>query len=168
MAHLLAPLLRVPDGLDGGLLLLPAGAQCTALLLQVGQFLLQFLQSFLAGPVLLLLERLPLNLQLHDAPVHLVQSGRLGVNLHPQPGGRLINQVNRLVRQVPVGNVAVAERGGRDAGRVLDTHAVVDFVPLLEAAQDADRVLHRRLVHVHRLEPPFQRGVLLDVLAVLV
>ena len=42
------------------------------------------------------------------------------------------------------------------------------FVFLLDAAQDADRVLDRRLAHEHRLEPPRQGRVLLDVLAVLV
>ena len=42
------------------------------------------------------------------------------------------------------------------------------FVPLFESAQDGDRVLDRRLRHVHRLEAPLEGGVLLDVLAVLV
>ena len=39
---------------------------------------------------------------------------------------------------------------------------------LAQAAQDRDRVLHGRLVHHDRLEPPLQGRVLLDVLAVLV
>jgi hypothetical protein len=42
------------------------------------------------------------------------------------------------------------------------------LVLLLQAAQDRDRVFHRRLVHEHRLEPAGKRGVLLDMLAVLV
>ena len=46
--------------------------------------------------------------------------------------------------------------------------AVVDLVALPQAAQDADRVLDRRLVDHDRLEAPLERGVLLDVLAVLV
>ena len=40
--------------------------------------------------------------------------------------------------------------------------------PLAQAAQDRDGVLDARLVDEHRLEPALQRGVLLDVLAVLV
>ena len=51
---------------------------------------------------------------------------------------------------------------------VLDADTVVDLVALLEPAQDRDRVVDRRLAHVHLLEPPLERGVLLDVLAVLV
>jgi hypothetical protein len=45
---------------------------------------------------------------------------------------------------------------------------VVHLVALLEPAQDADGVLHRRLADQHLLEAALQRGVLLDVLAVLV
>src|SRR5690606_16637542 len=39
---------------------------------------------------------------------------------------------------------------------------------LLQAAQDRDRVLDRRLAHEHLLEAALERGVLLDVLAVFV
>ena len=45
---------------------------------------------------------------------------------------------------------------------------MVHLVALLQAAQDRDRVLDRRLAHEHLLEPALERGVLLDVLAVLV
>ena len=45
---------------------------------------------------------------------------------------------------------------------------MVHLVALLQPAEDRDRVLDRRLADEHLLEPPFERGVLLDVLAVLV
>ena len=45
---------------------------------------------------------------------------------------------------------------------------MVGLVALLEAAQDRDRVLDRRLADVDRLEAALERGVLLDVLLVLV
>ena len=45
---------------------------------------------------------------------------------------------------------------------------MVDLVALLEAAQDADRVLDGGLAHVDGLEAPLEGGVLLDVLLVLV
>ncbi len=45
---------------------------------------------------------------------------------------------------------------------------MVDLVALLEATQDADRVLDGRFADVDLLEPALERGVLLDVLAVLV
>ena len=52
--------------------------------------------------------------------------------------------------------------------RIGDAHAVVHLVLLLQAAQDGDRVLHRRLGDEDRLEAARQRRVLLDVLAVFV
>ena len=45
---------------------------------------------------------------------------------------------------------------------------MVLLVFLLQAAQDRDRVLDRRLVDEHRLEAAGKRRVLLDMLAVLV
>ena len=53
-------------------------------------------------------------------------------------------------------------------GRVRDVDAVMDLVALLQAAQDSDGRLDRGLVDQHLLEAPLERGVLLDVLAVLV
>jgi hypothetical protein len=62
----------------------------------------------------------------------------------------------------------VRERGRGDEGGILDAHAVVGLVALLEAAQDGDGVFDRRLADHHGLEAALQGGVLLDVLAVLV
>ena len=77
-------------------------------------------------------------------------------------------EVDRLVGQEPIGDVAVRQHGRGDERRVLELHAVVDLVALAQAAQDADRVLDGRLADQHRLEAPLERRVLLDVLAVLV
>ena len=62
----------------------------------------------------------------------------------------------------------MAQHDRRDQRVVGDLHAVEHLEPLAQAAQDRDRVLDRGLVDEHRLEPSLQRGVLLDVLAVLV
>src|SRR5215472_538772 len=80
----------------------------------------------------------------------------------------LVDQVDGLVGQEPVGDVAVAQRGRGHQRRVLDPHAGVQLVPLAQPAEDADGVLDAGLPHHHWLEPSLQRGVLLDVLAVLV
>ncbi len=45
---------------------------------------------------------------------------------------------------------------------------MVRLIPLLQPAQNRDRVLDVRLAHIHNLEPPLERRVLLDVLPVLV
>ena len=113
-------------------------------------------------------QRLRFDLELHDAALDLVELRRHGVDFHAQLRGGLVDQVDGLVRQEAVGDVAVREHGRRDERRVLDPHAVVNLVALAQAAEDADGVLDGRLVDQHRLEAALERGVLLDVLAVLV
>ena len=93
---------------------------------------------------------------------------RHGVDLDAQAAGRLVDQVDRLVGQEAVGDVALGELSGSDQRRVHDAHAVVHLVALAQTAQDRDRVGHGRLAHEHRRETPLERRVLLDVLAVLV
>ena len=45
---------------------------------------------------------------------------------------------------------------------------MVDFVTLLQAAQNRNRVFHARLVHQHFLETPLQRRIFFNVLAIFV
>ena len=80
----------------------------------------------------------------------------------------LVDEVDRLVGKVTVGDVAVGEvRRGHDR-LVGDRDPVVRLVAVAQALQDLDRVRDRRLLDLDRLEPALERGVLLEVLAVLV
>ena len=90
------------------------------------------------------------------------------VDLGADHGARLVDEVDRLVGQEAVGDVAVRQRRRGDQRGVLDADAVVDLEALAQPAQDRDRVLDGRLVDDHGLEAPLERRVLLDVLAVLV
>src|ERR671922_198128 len=80
----------------------------------------------------------------------------------------LVDEVDRLVGQVPVLDVAVGEQRRRAERLVRDRAAVVRLVAVAEAAQDLDGVVHRRLVDADLLEAALERGVALEVLAVLV
>ena len=153
---------------DRFLLALPACAQGVGLLFELRQLLLELLQPFARRGVGFLLERLALDLQLHDSARHLVELGRHGVDLGAQLGRRLVDEVDGLVGQEAVGDVALRQHGRGDDGAVLDAHPVVHFVALAQTAQDGNRVLDGRLLDDDRLEAALQRGVLLDVLAVLV
>ena len=160
--------LRGPDRLDGRLLGLPALLHRAGFLGDLGELLLEGLEARLRGVVLLLAQRLALDLELDPAPLELVELDRHRVDLHPQPAGGLVDEVDRLVGQEALGDVAVRQRRRGDERGVGDPDAVVDLVALAQAAQDRDRLLDRRLVDEDRLEAPLERGVLLDVLAVLV
>ena len=95
----------------------------------------------------------------------------VGRRLHPadaQARAGLVDEVDGLVGQVAVGDVAVGEvRRGHDR-LVGDRDAVVRLVAVAEALEDLDRVRDRRLLDLDRLEAALERGVLLEVLAVLV
>ena len=103
-----------------------------------------------------------------DALVELAQVRRCGHPADAQPRAGLVDEVDRLVRQEPVGDVAVGQRRRGDQRRVGDRDAVVRLVAVAQALEDLDGVGERRLGHLDRLEAALERGVLLEVLAVLV
>jgi hypothetical protein len=109
-----------------------------------------------------------LHAQLLDTLLAIAPSLRRRVRAQPDPGARLVDEVDGLVREEPVVDVAVGQFRRRDEGLVGEPNLVVGLIPVAEPAQDLDRVGHGRLGDQDRLEAPLQRGVLLDVLAVLV
>ena len=154
--------------IDGTLLLLPLGVEGTLLLAEVGEFLLQSLKPVLAGGIRFTAEGQLLHLQLEDAAIELVDLLGLGGDLHLQPRRGFIHEVDGLVGEEAIGDVAAAEHRGRHQGVVGDAHAMVHFVALLQAAQDRDRVLDGGLIDKDLLEAALQGWILLNVLAVFV
>lgn len=166
--QLVEALLQLTDAVEALLLLLPAGVEAAQLLLLVGEVAAELLQALPGAGVGLVLEGQLLHVEAVDGPLELVDLDRRGVDLHAQPGGRLVDQVDGLVGEEAGGDVAVGQgRGGHQRG-VRDGDLVVGLVPALEPAQDRDGVLDARLGHQHLLEAALQGGVLLDPLAVLV
>src|SRR3954447_17202525 len=103
-----------------------------------------------------------------DPLVELAQVRRGGHPLDPHPGTGLVDQVDRLVREEAVGDVPVGQRRRGHQGVVGDADPVVRLVPVAQTLEDLDGVLQRRLADLDRLEAALERGVLLQVLAVLV
>ena len=95
-------------------------------------------------------------------------SARHRVDLHPEFGGRLVDEVDRLVGQEAIGNVSIGQDGRRHEGRVLEAHPVMDLVAIAKPAKNADRVFHGRFADEDRLKSPLERRIFLDVLPVLV
>ena len=160
--------LKLLHVVDGVLLVEPAGLLHVELFLDLGNLLAQDLQTLLGGVIGLLHERLLLDLQLGELTRGGVDLDRHAVELHAQAACGLIDQVDGLVGQEAVGNVAIGEVGGRHERAIGDMHAVEDLVLLLEATQDRDGILDGRLADHHGLETTGERRILLDVLAVFV
>ena len=97
-----------------------------------------------------------------------LQLGRRGCRAQTYAAGGFIDQIDRLVGQMAVGDVADAQVSGSLHGLVGDLDLVVLFVAAADAEQDVDRLLEGGLLHHDRLEAPLQGRVAFDVLAVLV
>ena len=156
------------DCVDGRLFVLPPGFEFRGLLLQIGQRFFQLLQTLARRLVFLLLQSGLLDLQLHNLAFKPVDFRRHRIQFHAQARRRLVHKVHRLVRQKTVGDVAMRQGGGRHERGVLNAHAVVHFVAFLQTPQNRDGRLHARLRDVNGLEPPFQRRVFFDVLAIFI
>ena len=153
---------------ERALLGFPLRGELLALLFRLGQLLLDFLESILGCNVGLAIERRALDFELHHAPIHFIELDRHRFFFGAQLGRGLIDEVDCLVRQKSIGDVARRQnRRGHQRG-ILDADAVVNFVALLEPAQNRDSVLDARLIDHHGLEAAFERRILLDVLAIFV
>ncbi len=160
--------LDVADPVEALLLGLPALLEASQSFFRIGDLGCEPITALLAGGVLLLLQRELLHGHAVHLAAQLIDLLGGGVDLHPQPGRRLVDQVDGLVRKLAARDVAVGELSGGHQRPVGDAHLVVGLVALPQAAQDGDGVLDRRLANQHLLEAPLQGGVLLDVLAVFV
>ena len=166
--HLLYLRLGVGHGVNALFLTLPLCFHLVELVVESGKLLPDVGKPLLGEIVRFLGERHLLYLQLHDLARDVVHLGGHGVDLRTDGRARLVHEVDRLVGQESVRDVSVRESRRRDERAVVYLHAVIHFVPFLKPPQYGYGVLHGGLVHHDGLETAFQRGVLLDVLAVLV
>ena len=162
------PLLHVPGAFQPVPIRLPAGRHPGRAILQIPKLGFQLFQPLRRSLVIFAAQRFGLDLHLQDLPIQRIELFGLAVDGHAQPGGRLIHQVNRLVGQKPVGNVAVRQGCSRHQCRIRDTDPVVQLVFFLDAAQDRHGVFLRGLLHHHGLEPSGKGGILFHVLAVFI
>ncbi len=103
-----------------------------------------------------------------DLLLEIAVDGRLRHRLDPHPRRGLVDQVDRLVGQEAVGDVAVGELGGVLERLVADLDVVVLLVALAQPLEDLHGLLGRGLVDLDLLEAALERRVALEVLAVLV
>ena len=93
---------------------------------------------------------------------------RLGRVDDPGACAGFVDHVDRLVGEEASGDVAVGQFRGRGERSVGIDHIMVRLIRSFESMQNPDGILHGRRFHHDRLKAAFERGVLLDALAVLV
>ena len=152
----------VTTGLLGAL---PAGLHALELLVQVGLLGLPGLHVL---GLAFLLGQLAVGAHLLELLVDVLGRGGGAGLVHAHARGGFVDQVDGLVGQEAVRDVARRELGGRLEGFIRDDQVVVLLVHLADALQDLDRLLDRRLVDHDGLEAALQGGVGFDVLAVFV
>ena len=166
--HLLNLALELLHAVHAALFRFPAGLHGVELFLFIGKLFLELLETVAGELVVLFLEGHLFDFLLHDLAAQIVELCGHRVDLRADHRAGLIDEVDGLVGQETVGDIAVGERRGGDKRVVVDANAVIDLIALLQAAQDGNGVLDRRLVDHDGLEAALEGGVLFDILAVLV
>ena len=126
------------------------------------------LNPFLAVRVGFALECGTLDFERRGLALELIDLSGNGADLNGERRGGFVDEIDGLVGQEAVADVAVRERGRGHDGGILDAHVVVLLVAVFQAAQNGDGVLDVGLAHVDDLETALEGRVLLDVFAVLV
>ena len=152
----------------GVLLVLPLCLLTVEAVAQLGHFSFKRSETLLGQFILLVLEGSFLNGELVKVMLHIVQLGRHGGLLCFNQRAGFINKVNSLIGQETVCNITVRQACRCNKCRVLDLNAVINFIAFFQATQDGNRIRNVRFIDHDRLETTLQRGVLLDILAVLV
>src|SRR6516225_3281520 len=142
-------------GLRNPILLgLPPCRQIGGVLFERDQLLLEPLEPLLRTWIALSPECLLLHLEPHDLTVDRIQRLRFGINLYLEPRGRLIDQVDRLIRQETIASVTMT--GGqsrcRDQCRIRNPDAIMLLVAMFQASQDRNRFFDRGLRYKYRLQ----------------
>ena len=81
---------------------------------------------------------------------------------------RLVDQIDRLVGQKSIRDIAIGQFHGFHHRVIRNFHAVVLFIAITQALNDLDRFFHGRRIHVYGLEPTFEGAVFLDMFAVFI
>ena len=164
-AQLLHLLSRLLHAVYLCLLAFPFGAEVVLLFAQFGNILVELCDLL---RVVLALDGLALDFELCPLARDVVEFLGHGVAFHAQFCGSLVHQVDGLVGQETVADIAFREFHGSDAGIVLYAHLVVVLVALFQSAQDGDGRQFVGFVHHHCLETALQRLVLLEIFLVFV
>ena len=120
--------------LHGGFFLLPVKLDALRLFAGLGELLAQYIEPPLAGLVLLLRERRLLDFETERLARELVELLRHRIHFGADHRAGLVHEIDGLVGQKAISDVAVRQRDRSDECVVLNAHAVVQLEALFDAA----------------------------------
>ena len=97
-----------------------------------------------------------------------VEFFRHGIHFNSQFCGSLIHQVDSLVREEAITDVALTQLHGGNNGIVFNSHLMVIFVAFLQSTQDGDSAFLIGLINHHHLEASLQGFILLKIFLVFI
>ena len=154
--------------LQGRFFRLPDFFQVGILFFQFVDVAFELFKTLLAGLIFLFAQGFTFHLELNQTTIKTVHFFRHGINFHADTTARLVNQIDGLVRQLTVGDIAVTQTRRGNDGAVGNVHTMVHFVALFQATQNGNGVFHGGLIHLHLLEATLQGGIFFNVLAILI
>ncbi len=156
------------DVIEFFLLFLPLRELLSLFFIEVCKFFFDLVLAHHGLRIRLVFQRSLFDLQGHDLPIQLIEVCRHGIHFHSQTCTCFIDQVNGLIRKIPISDIAVAQSSSSHDCFILDLHAMMTLKAFLESSEDRNGILNRRLGNHDLLEPALQCPVLLDVLAVFI
>ena len=97
-----------------------------------------------------------------------LQFMRRRIDFHADPCRRFVHDVDSLIGQVAVGNIAGRQFDGSPYGFVGDTGLVEGFVPIAQAEEDGYGIFFIRFTDLDGLETPSQGGIFFKMLLIFV
>lgn len=105
---------------------------------------------------------------MNDLALNHIELHGHGVDLRADHSAGFVNEINGFIGQESIRDIAIGKRCGGDERLILNFDAVEHLKAFLQAAQDGDGILHRRLIDHYGLEAALQRRIFLNILMVFV
>ena len=105
---------------------------------------------------------------LHDLSAYLVQLCRHRVHFCTNHCAGFIYQVNCLIRQETISDIPIRKGCRSNQRLILNLNTMEYLIPLFQTAENGYGIFHSRLFYQNRLEPPFQCGILFNVLTIFI
>src|SRR3989344_1716083 len=145
----------------------PLRAKLVIARLKYPKFLGNFFKSFLALRSVFFKKRSSFNFEISNRSAKLFNILRYALRFKSPFCCRLINNINRFIRQKSVSNITSREIDCRDNRLVANTKSMMHFIFFFKSAKNINTRVKRRFINHNRLESSFKRRVFFNMALIL-